>query len=115
MVDYLRRYREGERGLRLQTFRRGDKASREEGILLSITVMPLAEWDQDRCHGDEYLGNMPMPEGRAVIKVGKPCSMEDYTEFLKKLVERYDGDGVNDMPELKYPVKYWEIMNEPAM
>ncbi len=87
----------------------------EEGVPLLITVLPFAEWDQDRCHGDEYLGKMPMPEGKAVVKVGKPCSMEDYKEFLRALVERYDGDGVEDMPGLRYPVKYWEIMNEPAM
>jgi len=30
-------------------------------------------------------------------------------------VERYDGDGFEDMPGLRYPVKYWEIMNEPGM
>ncbi|MDI6777960.1 MAG: hypothetical protein QMD77_02110 [Patescibacteria group bacterium] len=31
------------------------------------------------------------------------------------VVERYDGDGVSDMPKLKYPVKYWEVMNEPDL
>jgi|Deesub1362A_J573_1020465.scaffolds.fasta_scaffold02873_6 parallel beta-helix repeat protein len=134
----------------------------EEGILLLITIMPFAEWDQDKCHGDEYYGRIPMPGvveeffgkmsmppggieyygkmpmpgdeeyhrgmplspppppppppgGEMIIKVGKPCSMEDYKEFLKKFMERYDGDGVDDMPGLVYPVKYWEIMNEPGM
>ncbi len=80
-----------------------------------VTIEPFANWDQDRCHGEEYWGKMPLPWGKARIKVGKPCSMDDYRDFLKKLVERYDGDGVDDMPGLKYPVKYWEIMNEPDM
>ncbi len=87
----------------------------EDGTLLLITIMPFAEWDQDRCHGEEYYGKMPMPEGKVKIKVGKPCSMEDYRSFLRKFVERYDGDGIDDMPGLIYPVKYWEIMNEPGM
>lgn len=41
--------------------------------------------------------------------------MGDYREFLKKFVERYDGDGIDDMPGLRYPVKYWEIVNEPGL
>ncbi len=38
---------------------------------------------------------------------------EKYVYFVKKLVERYDGDGVDDMPGLKNPVKYWQVDNEP--
>ena len=30
-------------------------------------------------------------------------------------VERYDGDGLDDMPDLKYPVRHWEIGTEPDM
>jgi hypothetical protein len=44
-----------------------------------------------------------------------PCSMGDYKTFLSRLVDRYDGDGVNDMPGLTIPVKHWEIGNEPSM
>jgi len=38
-----------------------------------------------------------------------------YLDFLTKVVERYDGDGVNDMPGLQRPIKYWEIGNEVTM
>ena len=38
---------------------------------------------------------------------------KNFSIFVKNLVERYDGDGVNDMPGLKNPVKYWQIENEP--
>lgn len=34
-------------------------------------------------------------------------------ELIQKLVERYDGDGINDMPGLTMPVRYWQIGNEP--
>lgn len=37
----------------------------------------------------------------------------EYLAFLGKLVERYDGDGVDDMPGLTTPVRYWQIHNEP--
>ena len=30
-------------------------------------------------------------------------------------MERYAGDGQNDMPNLKYPIKLWEVANEPEM
>ena len=39
--------------------------------------------------------------------------MENYKKFLLALVDRYDGDGQNDMPGLTKPIIYWEIMNEP--
>ena len=39
--------------------------------------------------------------------------MDDYKNFLIKLVDRYDGDGSNDMPGLTKPIKYWDVMNEP--
>lgn len=45
----------------------------------------------------------------------KPSDMEAYKKFVKSLVERYDGDGVDDMPGLAYPIKHWEVMNEPDM
>lgn len=38
-----------------------------------------------------------------------------YVKFVESLVDRYDGDGINDMPGLKNPIKYWQIENEPFM
>ena len=75
-----------------------------------VNVRPFANWDQDVCHPEEkYRTEFD------VEKVGKPCDMTAYVDFLAKAVERYNGDGRNDMPGLKIPIKYWEIMNEPAM
>ncbi|MBZ0190978.1 hypothetical protein KsCSTR_38890 [Candidatus Kuenenia stuttgartiensis] len=44
-----------------------------------------------------------------------PQAKEAYIEFVKKAVERYDGDGKDDMPGLKNPVKYWQVENEPVI
>ena len=30
-------------------------------------------------------------------------------------MERYDGDGIDDMPNLIIPIRYYEILNEPEM
>jgi hypothetical protein len=38
--------------------------------------------------------------------------LERVSHFLRVLAERYDGDGVSDMPCLKYPVKYFAVGNE---
>ncbi len=37
-----------------------------------------------------------------------------YLSFVKKAVERYDGDGIEDMPGLTNPVRHWQILNEPS-
>lgn len=36
-----------------------------------------------------------------------------YKRFVMAVVERYDGDGIDDMPGLRRPVKYWQVENEP--
>lgn len=36
-----------------------------------------------------------------------------YLRFLARAVERYDGDGIDDMPGLTVPIKAWQIHNEP--
>ena len=38
---------------------------------------------------------------------------KNYSRFVEKSVERYDGDGKDDMPNLKNPIKYWQVDNEP--
>lgn len=78
------------------------------------TIWPYADWDQETCHGDEPLitpGHFhELPKRRHV-----PCSEEKYKKFVTALIERYDGDGENDMQGLKYPVLIYEISNEPSM
>lgn len=42
-----------------------------------------------------------------------PVDVEQYRRFVRATVERYDGDGVDDMPGLENPVMYWQVDNEP--
>jgi hypothetical protein len=44
-----------------------------------------------------------------------PEDMEGYLAYVTALVERYDLDGVDDMPRLKMPILYWEVDNEPDL
>jgi len=37
---------------------------------------------------------------------------DNYYRFVYNLVDRYDGDGHNDMPGLRFPIRYYEIESE---
>ena len=52
-------------------------------------------------------------EQKGRIMPSLPKDLEGYKRFVKEVVERYDGDGKEDMPGLEYPVKYWLIEDEP--
>ncbi len=43
----------------------------------------------------------------------RPKDVAKYQRWVRAVVERYDGDGVNDMPGLTAPIKFWQVDNEP--
>ncbi|GAG33768.1 unnamed protein product, partial [marine sediment metagenome] len=96
------------------------KTTQEKDIQILFTVWPFTDWDQETCN--LHLEWQPNDWGKdpgdflpLAHRKGKPCDMEAYKEFLRRLVERYDGDGSGDMPGLRYTIKYWEIGNEPDL
>lgn len=98
-----------------------------------ILVQPdLSKKTYDWSNYDRYIAAMPSSiYSMANITIGNPIGMKQYddyaksaktflpkdesaySEFVQAVVERYDGDGVGDMPDLKNPIKYWQIDNEP--
>jgi len=106
------------------------KEAQKHDISILGTIWPYADWDQISCHSsscevnesdefypkelsESYIMNNKqhsIPKYRCV-----PCNFDDYKNFLTRLVERYDGDGNDDMPGLSKPILYWEILNEPEM
>lgn len=54
----------------------------------------------------------PLPVGGHASQPIQPRFLKDYAAFVRAMVERYDGDGRDDMPGLLYPVRYWEIEAE---
>lgn len=96
----------------------------EHNVALAPTLWPYADWDQKTCHDDkcaapprdEFYPNAKFGMAQGIPEYRcNPCSNDNYKDFLTKLVDRYDGDGSNDMPKLEIPIKYWEISNEPSM
>jgi hypothetical protein len=84
--------------------------AQEHHQTILATIWPHANWEQKSCKRKKAKS----PFGKKFTKyLSKPCSMDDYKVFLIKLVDRYDGDGSNDMPGLTKPIIYWDIMNEP--
>jgi len=84
--------------------------SQEHNQTILATIWPYANWEQKTCKRKKARS----PFGKHFSKyLSKPCSMENYKIFLLALVDRYDGDGNNDMPGLTKPIIHWEIMNEP--
>lgn len=74
------------------------KIAQENNIYLLTGVSPLPI-DTEWLNANTYI----------------PQDKEAYTSYIEQLVERYDGDGVNDMSGLKYPIKYWQLENEPDL
>ena len=52
------------------------------------------------------------PEGESQTEHWPPKNNEDYKDFVRAVVERYDGDGVDDMPG-SLTVQAYELWNEP--
>jgi len=93
---------------------------------LLATIWPFADWDQKNstdsadckvADDDEFLPKNDK-KGRGVYLPYYRCNPNDwvaYKQYVEAIIERYDGDGVSDMPGLKIPIKYWEVMNEPDL
>ncbi len=88
----------------------------QDGVYGLSIIWPYANWDQESCHsGAKYEATGHLAREGESLLMGSPCDMETYGKFLEKVVERYDGDGIDDMPGLTVPIKYWEVLNEPSM
>lgn len=83
------------------------------GFATVATIWPFAEWDQ--ANWGEAGPSGVVFEREMGRSRRKPYNMDAYKSFVSSLVERYDGDGEDDMPGLKFPIKYWEASNEPSM
>lgn len=52
-------------------------------------------------------------EGHGVKIIELPADLSAYADFVTSMVERYDGDGIDDMSGLEIPIKHWAVANEP--
>lgn len=59
-----------------------------------------------------WASSKPLPLLGTPSHPPKPEHMNDYAEYVRQIVERYDKDGKDDAPGLLYPVEWWEIEAE---
>jgi len=80
-------------------------------ILANIGIAPAALMRG----GSERADSSETEKAKEYFKDGTflPTNEEKYVAFVHAAVERYDGDGIDDIPGLKNPVKYWQVGNEP--
>ena len=76
-------------------------------------MQPFVNWDQTDITAEEYKEKCGAIDfGYYDFKAGQVSDWEAFEKFLTATVERYDGDGKNDMPGLTTRVEAWEIGNE---
>lgn len=93
------------------------RACQKYGLHLAPQIWTLSMWDQKLPPGDMSnpmdalftLKRFPWTHDNVL----KPNDMKAYLAWLRAMVDRYDSDGADDMPGLKYPILYYEILNEP--
>lgn len=77
-------------------------------------IIPYATWDQKlRKDYKKCKSQYKEAEKWGIKYVCNPYDWQAYKKFITKIVDRYDGDGKNDMPGLKIPIRAWEVGNEP--
>lgn len=93
------------------------KLAQASGLRILGTIYPYADWDQKSCRKASPCRNTSKDFGLDALPHWRcsPCDTAKSRAFVERLVERYDGDGVEDMPGLKAAVKHWEVLNEPSL
>jgi len=74
---------------------------------LTIVIGPRSKWG---CRGEE--GFFSQLKVKLAASPPKDEHWGDYLAWVEAFVERYDMDGVDDMPGLKVPVRHYEILTE---
>ena len=95
------------------------KTLRKYNVEPIVTIDYHTEWDGIKCRSlpTDEPDKQSYEHGSFSVFgphfVGTICNLDDYAKWLEAVVERYDGDGKNDMPGLNgQRLKYWEIFNE---
>ncbi len=95
--------------------------AQEGNVIVLPSIFPYPAWEQpsqilenkEEGKNEKFLSLDDFSLWAPPVYKCVPKDMDSYKRFVKALVERYDGDGRDDMPGLTMPIKYWEVVNEP--
>ncbi|MBN2413459.1 T9SS type A sorting domain-containing protein [candidate division KSB1 bacterium] len=92
------------------------KVFQQYGFSLTWYISSNAYWampDKPECCPDTVHMTDPIPDILIYRNCApKPGYEQAWIDFLKAVVERYDGDGKDDMPNLLVPVRYYILPGE---
>ena len=96
------------------------RALQAKNINLLPCIVPVTRWKSSDRGGmarpGELLGPREKIGSRVLRKKSRirlPSDLAAYKKFVEAAVERYDGDGINDMRGLEFPIKWWMTSHEP--
>ncbi len=105
---------DGRHAYRWTALDEGVRQWQEQGVHILMSLRFVSPWANARptlkpLYLDGLLSWIPRT---AADYVPKPEHRQDLRAFIHALVERYDGDGVGDMPGLLFPVLHYQVCNE---
>jgi len=88
------------------------------GLDCSVVLIPMNAFGEKRAEIASQLQNedvdsfLRTPESADMMLYPNNETLPVWIDFVRAIVDRYDGDGVNDMFGLKYPVRNWHFSEE---
>ena len=91
------------------------KAWQRNGVHIMVSLRFLSSWATAPKNDKNFVYLEGLPKQIALHSADylpKPEHMQDLRDYVRALVERYDGDGKDDMPGLLFPVLHYQVGNE---
>lgn len=85
------------------------KEDQQAGFLSWLTVHSASSWASDQ----QKVKLFKNTHGKVHPPL-QPQYYDEFEHFITQMVERYDGDGVRDMPGLRFSVNYYQLGQEYA-
>ena len=105
-------------GKHIYNWRDLDEAVRtwqRNGVHIMISMRLNSPWATAPKSDKEYVyltGLLKQLTLKTADYIPAPEHMQDFRDYIRNLVERYDGDGKDDMPGLLFPVLHFQVGNE---
>jgi len=82
------------------------------GRRLQVNIRIFNDWALEYSYQKKARDTDTGQEVGAIVRI-KPEHIPDWAVFITAFVDRYDLDGKDDMPGLKYPITHIQIESEP--
>lgn len=91
-------------------------AASKNNLSILATLWPYARWD---LRPKPNIYTCEVAKDALELELGRfrcnPFDSTLYEQWVAQTVERYDGDGIDDIPNLPLKIKHWEVLSEPDL